>query len=89
VVKVRLHSAGAASLLHPNAGAALGTPDLAALLLPHQAEKWFIIAAALQDGNGILRGARDQLEKTMSPAEVSEAKRQAQEWLDVCKTRKR
>ena len=33
VVKVRLHSAGAASRLHPNAGAALGTPGLAALLL--------------------------------------------------------
>jgi hypothetical protein len=34
VVKVRLHSNGDASLLHPNAGAALGTPGLAALLLP-------------------------------------------------------
>src|ERR1700731_1137516 len=33
VVKVRLHSAGAASLLHPNAAAALGTPGRAALLL--------------------------------------------------------
>jgi TPR repeat protein len=54
-----------------------------------QAEKWFMIAAALQDGNSICRGARDQLEKKMSPAEVSGAKRQAQEWLDVFKTRKR
>jgi hypothetical protein len=34
VVKVRLHSNGDASPLHPNAGAALGAPDLAALLLP-------------------------------------------------------
>ena len=33
MVKVQLHSAGAASLLHPNAAAALGTPGLAALLL--------------------------------------------------------
>src|SRR5437762_13977845 len=30
----RRHSTGAASLLHPNAAAALGTPRLAALLLP-------------------------------------------------------
>src|SRR5206468_6853229 len=33
VVKLQLHSAGAASLLHPNAAAALGAPGLAALLL--------------------------------------------------------
>src|SRR5580704_3860097 len=33
VVKVQLHSAGAASLLHPNAAAALGTRGRAALLL--------------------------------------------------------
>jgi hypothetical protein len=33
-VQVRLHSAGTASLLHPNAAAALGTPGLAALFLP-------------------------------------------------------
>src|SRR6266536_836870 len=32
-MKVQLHSAGAASLLHPNAAAALGAPGLAALLL--------------------------------------------------------
>src|SRR5436309_13512820 len=32
--KSRRHSTGAASLLHPNAAAALGTPRLAALLLP-------------------------------------------------------
>src|SRR5437870_6196114 len=32
-VKLQLHSAGAASLLHPNAAAALGAPGLAALLL--------------------------------------------------------
>ena len=32
-MKLQLHSAGAASLLHPNAAAALGTPGLAALLL--------------------------------------------------------
>ena len=34
MVKLRLHSAGAASLLHPNAAAALGAPGLTALLLP-------------------------------------------------------
>src|SRR6266567_2558073 len=32
-MKVQPHSAGAASLLHPNAAAALGAPGLAALLL--------------------------------------------------------
>src|SRR5438477_627303 len=32
-VKLQLHSAGAASLLHPNAAAALGAPGLAVLLL--------------------------------------------------------
>ena len=31
--QLHLHSNGDASLLHPNAGAALGTPGLAALLL--------------------------------------------------------
>src|SRR5213078_467076 len=35
VVQLHLHSSGAASLLHPNTAAALGTPALAALLLPH------------------------------------------------------
>src|SRR5712692_1026592 len=33
VSEVRLHSAGDASLLHPNAAAALGAPGLAALLV--------------------------------------------------------
>src|SRR6266851_3317040 len=35
VSEVRLHSAGDASLLHPNAAAALGAPGLAALLIAH------------------------------------------------------
>src|SRR2546422_11775261 len=48
-VKVRLHSAGAASLLHPNAAAALGTPGLAALLLP-QIFPIFSVVAPCQAG---------------------------------------
>jgi len=58
---IKDHLAGGASLFHPNAGAALGTPELAALLLPHILPVFSVVApchpgAALRDLVLVQRG---------------------------------
>jgi hypothetical protein len=61
VVEVRLHSAGAASRLHPNAAAALGTPAQAAWLLVQIFPIFSLVPAAPITGLGVAPDCRHGL----------------------------
>ncbi len=52
-----------------------------------QAHKWFNLAAA--SGHEIARKERDLLAKKMTPAQIAEAQKLAESWLDKQKKKKR
>jgi len=69
---IKDHLAGGASLLHPNAAAALGTPGLAALLLP-QILPVFSVVAPCHPGAALRDLVLVQRERTTSAPTVSGA----------------
>jgi TPR repeat protein len=50
---------------------------------PIEAHKWFNIAAALAGQDERFAAARGEIEKTMTPLEVAEARRRAHDWVDA------
>jgi hypothetical protein len=49
---------------------------------PLEAHEWFNIAAALAGENAAYGAARDELEKSMTQKELTEARRRAHDWIE-------